>query len=213
MIDRKGAPAAAIRVPNVWRRSWNLTRRTPARPTRGGRRRGRVVLPRRGFEVAVELARYPIGHRYGTRRSPRLRGSPPAAGVIAPDPDDAGRPSRRPAIATPPVRLGVGRSSPPSGRASARSGRVCRRAPREAALRVLLDEVENVRIGASDARAIDHSYGIARRPASLHREGEEAVSEVEVIAHGLRRELAVAGFPEGEQRDSNPRPPGPTTGT
>jgi len=29
--SRGGAPAAAIRVPRVWRRSWNLTGRTPAR--------------------------------------------------------------------------------------------------------------------------------------------------------------------------------------
>jgi len=85
--SRGGAPAAAIRVPRVWRRSWNLTGRTPARSRPRPKRfrsleasRDRasprfrehqvvVGLPAGGLDMSVEFSGNSVGNGHGPGRA------------------------------------------------------------------------------------------------------------------------------------------------
>jgi hypothetical protein len=143
-IIRRGAPAAAMRVPKVCRRSWKRIGRSVARataavnrflsltgrrhrPSAGGRRRVRrrpgTPTPGSGAPARRRRGR-PWGRRGSTAGSWESR--------TAPSSSCAGHESARWPVHVPPperaARRAIGRSSRPPGRGLAPSAQGCRRA-------------------------------------------------------------------------------------
>ena len=107
--SRGGAPAAAIRVPRVWRRSWNLTGRTPARsrarPKRFRNLEASRTVPRTGCantKSSSPCRREALTCRSSSRQLGRqsarpgtsagFRRAPLTAGVVAAHADHSGHP-------------------------------------------------------------------------------------------------------------------------
>ena len=138
--------------------------------------------------MPLELGGNAIGHRYGATGASALGRRVLAAGVAAPDTDQAGAPvdvapAQRGQLALAEPCHGGGEPEHAIGRTEKVVGRGTQQR-----LELLAVEEMDVGIGRRRRRPVDHRDGLIVDPPALEREREHAMGEVEVVGDRLDRE-------------------------